>query len=260
LPSSGWRPWAPGASVSTPGLDRVSGHRGAKARAPENTLAGLREARRLGCGWVEFDVMLSRDGVPVLIHDETVDRTTDGRGRVADLTLAELRSLDASAGFGASFGGERIPTLAEAIAACLDLGLAANVEIKPSSGHAAETGRVVARTLREAWPTAGPPVLLSSFERAALAAARDTAPAIPRGLLADSLPADWETAVQELRCATLHLDHTRATPAGLRDLVARGALVLLDTVNEPARARELLDAGASAVFTDVPDTILAALG
>ena len=137
-----------------------------------------------------------------------------------------MPSLDAGAGFGASFAGERIPTLAEAIAACLDLGLAANVEIEPSTGHAAETGRAVARTLSEAWPTGGPPLLLSSFERAALAAARYTAPAIPRGLVAESLPADWETAVQELRCATLHLNHTRATTAGLRDLVARGVPVL----------------------------------
>jgi glycerophosphoryl diester phosphodiesterase len=204
--------------------------------------------------------MLSRDGVPVLIHDETVDRTTDGTGRIADLTLAELRRLDAGVRFGASFAGERIPTLAEAVAACLDLRLAANVEIKPAAGHAAETGRVVAHTLRETWPADGTLLLLSSFERESLAAAGDIAPAIPRGLLAEALPADWEAAMRELGCATLHLDHARATVPGLRALVARGVPVLLYTVNEPARARDLLDAGARAVFTDVPDTILAALG
>jgi glycerophosphoryl diester phosphodiesterase len=204
--------------------------------------------------------MLSRDGAPVLIHDETVDRTTDGTGRVPELTLAELRRLDAGVRFSGSLAGERIPTLGEAVGLCLEFGLAANVEIKPAAGHAAETGRVVAETLRDAWPADGPHLLLSSFERASLAAAREAAPAIPRGLLAENLPADWEAALQGLGCATLHLDHERVTVADLGGLVARGVPVLLYTVNEPGRALELLTVGASAVFTDVPDTILAALG
>ena len=85
-----WRPWAPGRAVRTPGLAQVIGHRGAAARAPENTLAGLRRAHALGARWVEFDVMLTRDRVPVLIHDETLDRTTSGRGEVAGHDLADL--------------------------------------------------------------------------------------------------------------------------------------------------------------------------
>jgi glycerophosphoryl diester phosphodiesterase len=251
-----WRPWSPETGAATPGLARVIGHRGAAARAPENTLAGLREAHRLGCAWVEFDVMLSRDGVPVLIHDETVDRTTNGRGRVPDLTFAELRRLDAGVRFGTRFPGERIPTLDEAIDLCLELGLAANVEIKPARGYEPETGTAVAEMLLRRWPEDGPRLLISSFERPALQAALEVAPAVPRGLLAEPVPVDWEAAMQAFRCTTLHLSHRRVKPKEIRGLADRGVPVLLYTVNEPWRARDLIGAGAAGVFTDAPDGIM----
>jgi glycerophosphoryl diester phosphodiesterase len=255
-----WQPWSPGRGAATPGLARVVGHRGAAARAPENTLASLREARRLGCAWVEFDVMLSRDGAPVLIHDETVDRTTDGKGRVPDLAYDELRRLDAGVRFHPRFRGERIPHLEEALDLCLELGLSANVEVKPAAGFERATGRVVAEALLRRWPADGPRLLVSSFQRPSLEVALEAAPAIPRGLLAEELPADWEAAVPALRCTTLHLGWRRLRPGQLRDLGERGVPVLLYTVNEPWRARDLLAAGAAAVFTDAPDQVLAAVG
>jgi glycerophosphoryl diester phosphodiesterase len=254
-----WQPWSPGRPVATPGLASVIGHRGAAARAPENTLAGLRKAHELGATWVEFDVMLTRDGVPILIHDETLHRTTNGRGRVPDRTLAEIRALDAGAWFSPAFAGERVPTLEEAVALLLELGLNANVEIKPATGHETATGEVVADTLRRLWPEDGPRLLLSSFERPALAAARMVAPAIPRGLLAEALPGDWVEAMQALECATLHLGHTDISAAALELLPAAGVPVLLYTVNTVARAQALLAAGATALFTDAPDLLLAAL-
>jgi glycerophosphoryl diester phosphodiesterase len=255
-----WQPWSPERGASTPGLARVVGHRGAAARAPENTLASLREARRLGCAWVEFDVMLSRDGVPVLIHDETVDRTTDGKGRVPDLAYDELRRLDAGGRFDARFRGERIPSLEEALDLCLELGLSANVEVKPAAGFERETGRAVGGALVRRWPAGGPLLLVSSFQRPSLEAVLEVAPAIPRGLLAEELPADWEDAMRALRCTTLHLGWRRLRPGQQRELAGRGVPVLLYTVNEPWRARDLLAAGAAAVFTDAPDAVLAAVG
>jgi glycerophosphoryl diester phosphodiesterase len=259
-PGDGWEPWSPDHGTSTPGLERVIGHRGAAARAPENTLASLREAHRLGCRWVEFDVMLSGDGVPVLIHDEKVARTTDGRGRVPDLTFSELRALDAGSWFGRQFACERIPSLEEAIALCLELGLAANVEIKPARGHERATGEVVARTLLDQWRTDGPRLLISSFERPSLAAALNIAPQIPRGLLAKDLPRDWAQAMGALHCTSLNLSQRRLSLSQLKGLVTRHVPTLLYTVNEPLRAHELLAAGAAALFTDVPDTLLGALG
>ena len=155
----GWRPWTRGQASFLPGLAPVIGHRGAAARAPENTLAGLRKAHALGASWVEFDVMLSGDEVPLLIHDETLRRTTSGRGRVPALSAAAIRALDAGSWFDGTFAGERVPTLEEAVALLLDLGLHANLEVKPARGFERRTGEVVARTLARIWPADGPRLL-----------------------------------------------------------------------------------------------------
>lgn len=259
MAADGWQPWHPGARPALPGLARVIGHRGAAARAPENTLAGIRRARELGCAWVEFDVMLSRDGVPVLMHDETLGRTTNGRGRVCDRSAAELQALDAGSWFAPTFAGEPVPTLSAVVALLLELGLGANVEIKPASGHEAETGATVARLLARQWPASGPPLLLSSFARFALATAAAAAPTLPRGLLAGRLPADWPAALTALGCTTLHLSQTWLGGAQLDLLAREGVPVLAYTVNKVPRARELLERGAVAVFTDVPDTLLPAI-
>lgn len=254
-----WQPWSPGIFVATPGLAAVVGHRGAAARAPENTLAGLRKAHELGARWVEFDVMLTGDDVPVLIHDETLDRTTSGQGPVPVHDLASIRALDAGSWFGPAFAGERVPTLEEAVALLLELGLAANVEIKPAEGHEARTGEAVAAFLRDRWPADGPKLLLSSFAREALVAAKAAAPQLPRGLLAEAPPDDWAEAMQELACATLHLSHGDTPEDSLKHLVEAGVPVLLYTVNDPARATALLAAGARSIITDEPDAVLAAL-
>jgi glycerophosphoryl diester phosphodiesterase len=196
----------------------------------------------------------------VLIHDEKVARTTGGRGRVPDLTFAELRALDAGSWFGPGFAGERIPSFEDAVGLCLELGLAANVEIKPARGHERATGETVARMLLERWPSDGPRLLISSFERPSLAAALDLAPQVPRGLLAEALPRDWVQAMHALRCTTLHLSHGRVSLAQLQGLVTRRVPTLFYTVNDPLQGRELLAAGAAALFTDAPDTLLGALG
>ena len=140
----------------------------------------------------------------------------------------------------------------------LELGLHANVEVKPASGHASETGAVVANALQRAWPASGPRLLVSSFERDALVAVQRTAPELPRGLLAGRLPVDWATAMLKLGCTTLNLNHRRLDQRRLSELAAQGVPVLLYTVNSAERARELLAAGAVAIFTDLPDTLLAA--
>ena len=255
----GWRPWSPGQVSHLPGLATVIGHRGAAGRAPENTLAGLRAAHALDVRWVEFDVMLSRDEVPLLIHDETLQRTTNGLGRVPRHTAAEIRACDAGSWFAAEFAGERVPTLDEAVALLLELGLHANVEIKPAAGCELRTGEVVADTLRRIWPEDGPRLLLSSFEREALVPARSLLPDVPRGLLASTLPDDWADAMQALECATLHLDHNHLGLAALHGLTEAGVPLLLYTVNSVSRASELLTAGAAALFSDVPDLLLADL-
>jgi len=242
-----------------PELPRVIGHRGAAAVAPENTLASLRRAKELGAAWVEFDVKLTRDGAAVLIHDERLERTTDGRGEVARITLAELQKLDAGAWFNPSFAGERVPTLAEALALCGELGLGINVEIKPCPGHEAETARVAVETLLELWPEDRPAPLVSSFAPVCLAVARDLAPAVPRGYLASRLPARWRQQLDAYGCATLHLNDRRTSARQRAAVLAAGVPLLLYTVNDPRRARELLGTGVTALFTDRVGEVLAAL-
>jgi glycerophosphoryl diester phosphodiesterase len=240
-------------------LPPVIGHRGAAAAAPENTLAGMRMAHRLGARWVEFDVQLTADAQCIVLHDETIDRTSDGSGAAARLTLAELRRYDAGAWFDKRFVGERIPSFVEIIALLGELGLGANVEIKPAPGQEAETARATVAVLQRSWPAHLPPPLLSSFSPVALEAARDAAPTIARGHLFGRVPANWHAEVERLGCVTVHCDERRLDGATARAIIDHGYPLLAYTVNRPDRARELLGWGLSAVFTDCPDRIFAGL-
>ncbi len=230
---------------------RVIAHRGGGIHAPENTLVGIRVAGSLGFGGVEFDVRLARYGVPVLMHDDTVDRTTDGHGPVNALDAAELRALDAGTWFGNEFGGEHVPTFEAASALCHGLGLWANVEIKAGDHEdAAETGRVVASQAARLWQKASPAPVLSSFSEAALAAARDAAPGLPRGLLVHAAPPDWRERLAALGCRSLHCHHETVTPELVTAVHEAGYGLLCYTVNAVGRAVRLLEMGVDAVVTD----------
>lgn len=237
-------------------LPPVIGHRGAAARAPENTLAGFRRAKALGCGWVEFDVRLTADGALVLCHDDRLDRTTSVRGRVAAKNLTEIRQADAGAWFGPGFAGELVPTLDEALALCARLGLGTNVEVKAERGLAGSTAAAVAAALDRIGGHA-PQVLVSSFVVEVLAAMREFAPRVPRGLLLKLLSRGWAGLAARLDCATVNLDHRRVHPSLVAAIRAAGYPVLAYTVNDPARARQLFDWGVTSVFSDAPDMILA---
>jgi glycerophosphoryl diester phosphodiesterase len=234
---------------------RVIGHRGAAGHAPENTLAGFRRAALFGLRWVEFDVALTRDDEPVLLHDETVDRTTDGKGKLAAMTLGALQMLDAGTWKSAEFAGERVPTLAEAFDALQALGLGANIEIKPTKGREAETGAIVARQVAAAWPGSLPRPLLSSFQPTSLAAARDAAPQLARGYLVNRLARGWQKEAEALGCISMHCSQRTLSREAAAEVRQAGYRLLSYTVNEAARARLLFDWGVEAVFTDYPDRL-----
>jgi glycerophosphoryl diester phosphodiesterase len=240
-----------------PPLARVIGHRGAAARAPENTLAGLRHAKELGCAWVEFDVRLTGDGALVLCHDGRLERTTTGRGRVSAQTLAAIRRCDAGSWFAPEFTGEVLPTLDEALLLAVKFGLSVNIEIKADRGRAAATGTAVAAILNR-FKGPLPTVLVSSFLRPALSALRDLAPDIPRGLLFRGVPRRWRTIAERLGCATINADHRWLDPRLIAEIRDAGYPLLAYTVNDPQRAQVLFSWGVASVFTDVPDIILAA--
>jgi glycerophosphoryl diester phosphodiesterase len=241
-------------------LPKVIGHRGAAAYAPENTLESLREAARRGASWVEFDVKLTADGVPVLMHDDRLDRTTDGKGAVAATSYEQIRALDAGAWFAPAFAGARVPTLAAALDLLLAKGLGANIEIKPCPGREVETAARAVAEIRRRWPSDRPAPLISSFRPESLAAAKAAAPELPRGLLIweDGI-ATWRATARELGCATVHCSEHNLTADWAAEIRAAGYGLAVYTVNDPDKARRLVAWGIQAIITDAPDRILKAL-
>ncbi len=235
---------------------RVIGHRGAAGRAPENTLASIAKAAALGCGWVEFDVMAAACGTPVVIHDETLDRTTDGRGLVAEKTLAELKTLDAGSWFSADFAGATIPALSEALVLLARLGLGAVVEIKPPAGTEAETGRLAAGVLAGFSDACLPGLMVSSFSPEALVAARDAAPQIPRALNVGAVADGWRKAMAETDCLALHCKAGKLKEKEALNIIGAGFDLRCYTVNKAAEAEKLFAWGVAGVFSDFPDRIL----
>jgi len=234
---------------------RIIAHRGGGVLAPENTLAGLRKAKARGFAGVEFDVMLTADATPVLMHDERLERTTNGHGAVAATEYGAMRGLDAGSWHSREYAGEPVPDFERAGRLCVELGLWANVEIKPSAGHEAETGKAAALAARELWRGAALQPLLSSFQPAALAAARQAVPELPRGALTTGIPPDWARWMRELGCVSLHCDYRLLLPQQARALRAAGYWLLCYTVNDPAIARVLFDWGVDAIVTDRLDLI-----
>lgn len=228
-------------------IPRVIGHRGAAARAPENTLAGFRKAAELGCTWVEFDVRLSSDGHPIVFHDDTLDRTTDGSGPVGATPLVELLRRDA--------GGEPIPMLDCALAELRALGLSGNLELKADAGREEALAVTVARAVRRN----APPLLVTSFSDEATEAFARLVPNMPRGVLTERLASDWPAIAARLGASVIACDHRYLQPDAVEAVRGSGYMLAAYTVNEPHRALELFAWGVNSVFSDAPDTILAAL-
>jgi len=234
---------------------RYVAHRGAGKLAPENTLAAMREGYALGYRMVEFDVKLSADGVPFLLHDDTLDRTTDGAGRADALPWGELSQLDAGSWHSAAYAGEPLPTFSAIARWALANGVACNVEIKPVPGSEHDTGTAVARAARDLWRGAPLPPLLSSFAEDALAAARAAVPELPRALLVEDVPLDWQARLARLECAALNADwrglDAETVAAGHRS----GYRVLTYTANDPRRVAQLVAWGVDAIITDALELV-----
>lgn len=234
---------------------RLLAHRGGGTLAPENTLGAIRHGASLGFRGVEFDVMLAGDATPVLIHDETLERTTNGKGAVPRMPYPEIATFDAGRWLAERWSGERVPLFADAGRLCRELGLWANVEIKPAKGFEEQTGRAVAQMARALWRGASMPPVLSSFAPQALIAAKEAAPELPRGLLVGRIPADWKARMRELDCVALHCNYQSLTQPLLEEIHAEGYAVPVWTVNDPREAKKLFEWGVDAIVTDRLDLI-----
>lgn len=232
----------------------VVAHRGGGKLAPENTLAGIDTGARLGHTMIEFDVKLSRDGEIFLLHDDNLERTSNGWGVAGDLAWSDLLKVDAGSWFSGEFKGEPLPLLSQVAERCRQHGMMANVEIKPTTGTGPLTGKTVALAARELWQGMIPP-LLSSFEIDALEAAQQAAPELPRGLLLDAWRNDWRALTERLGCVSLHLNHKLLNAQRTAEIKAAGLRILVYTVNQPQRAAELLRWGVDCICTDRIDII-----
>ncbi|MGE0152145.1 MAG: glycerophosphodiester phosphodiesterase family protein [Reyranellaceae bacterium] len=240
-------------------LPPVIGHRGAAAYAPENTLASFREAKKRGASWVEFDVKLSADNRLVLMHDASLKRTAGLDALVATTSYADLRRLDAGSWFGPSFRDERVPDFEETIALLGELGLGANVEIKPCPGREEETAIAVVAALDRLWPSALPTPLLSSFKDASLAAAQQKAPHYPRFSLFDVIEGPWRERARAVGALGINTNGHKLRPESAQAIKAGGWMLGVYTINEGPKAKALRAMGADTVISDAPDLILAAL-
>lgn len=228
-------------------------HRGAGKLAPENTLAAFRLGAQFGYRAFECDVKLSRDGEAFLLHDDTLERTTSGRGSPAEQDWEALALLDAGSWHSPAFAAEPLPTFAQIAQFCLANGCALNVEIKPCPGAEALTGATVAREAARLWAGADVMPLLSSFKPEALAAARDAEPGLPRALLLDTLWDGWPEAAEALGVVAVITNWRVMDRALIERLHARGWRALVYTVNDVPVAEQLIADGIDGLITDRVD-------
>ena len=232
----------------------VIAHRGASGHAPENTLAAFRRAVSLGANFIETDLQLTRDTRFVAIHDDTVDRTTNGHGKVHDLTLADLRRLDAGSWFGGEFTGERIPTLEEILEFSKKHDVVFYLELKPTGSWGGEHALIAA--LRNSGEVAR--TIVISFESALLEVLRKLEPTLMTGLLYEGQMENPIQRATQIGARQLAVRGDLVTPALLAEARANDLQVVCWTVHQPAHMRLLIGAGVAGIMSDYPDRLVAA--
>ncbi len=236
-------------------LPKIIGHRGVASYAPENTLEGIHTAADMEVEWVELDVKLTKDQVPILFHDETLDRTTNGSGPVAETNYDDIRQLEAGSWFGESFAGIRIPTLEEAIEVLIDRDLGVNLEIKPCPGREKETAEVMLDMVSQIWDDHDR-LLISSFQHVSLETALDMAEDWHRGyVLPAEWPENWAEIADYLKVSSVNVNGHTVTREQVETVMDMELPILAYTINQPDRARLLQSWGVDGFFSDSPDAI-----
>jgi glycerophosphoryl diester phosphodiesterase len=214
----------------------------------------------MGVQMVEFDVKLTKDNVPIIFHDDTLERTTNGSGLVAEMTLEEIKALDAgswfSAGLADSFMGTGVPTLEEALEVIIERGLGINLEIKPCPGREVETAEAALDVLSQYWDDHNN-LLISSFSEVSLETAAHIAPGWARGYLIDDIPENWRDMARHLGATTININgnNPQVTRSLIEEMIQEGYRICAYTINDPERGDLLLSWGVDALFTDLPDIL-----
>ncbi len=232
-------------------LPKRLAHRGASALAPENTLAALQLAAELGATWVEFDVTLTADDEVVVIHDATVNRTTDGRGKVRNLTLRQIQKLDAGSWFAPTFCDERIPTLAQWLQLAAQLKLNLNIECKCAARDAQALVAAVKRLIQQYPLAEGCSILMSSGQADCVKQCQQQLADLPRGLIADRWSARVAQLAAQYQCISINLDQRLIKPEAVDAIHQVGISLLVWTANSAERIKSLYTMGVDGVFSDV---------
>lgn len=228
-------------------------HRGAGKLAPENTLAAFRYGARRGYRMFECDVKLSADNVPFLMHDATLERTTDGKGTGGEKPWGVLAQLDAGGWHSREYAGEPLPTFENIARFCLANGYFLNIEIKPTPGQERLTGEVVAHHAARLWEGRAVPPLLTSFRPESLEAAKMAQPRLPRGLLLDTLWKGWLEMALSLECSAIVCNHALWDASTVSQAKSAGLRCLSYTVNDDWAAQRLIALGTDGIITDRVD-------
>jgi len=239
--------------MSTPSAwpyPRWIAHRGAGKLAPENTLAAFRLGAAHGYRMFECDVKLSTDGVPFLMHDSTLERTTTGHGTGGNLPWNDLSRLDAGSWHSRAFAGEPLASFENAARYCIRNSYFLNIEIKPTPGTERHTGELVAQHARRLWADQSVPPLLTSFNTDALHGARHAAPELPRGLLLDTLPDGWLQTALALGCVAIVCNQALWDAGTVAQAKDAGLRTLSYTVNDERAAERLMALGTDGIITD----------
>lgn len=245
---------------------KIIGHRGAGKLAPENTLSSFRKAKELGLNWIEFDIQpvyFSNTLEWVVLHDDTVNRTSNGKGSLTAFSLENLKKLDAGSWFHQEYSNEPIPLLSEALSLIEELNIHPNIEIKllETQTHTLDTIQTLAESLityiKQHWPSQKPFPLLSSFNQEILIALKKLSyqfqfpNEIPLGYLIEKYyptVLDW---VEENGLSSLHCDYSCVTDSNLEYLLSGSVPILLYTVNSSHLAQRYLNLGVSAIISDL---------
>lgn len=235
------------------GDDWLIGHRGAARWFPENTLGGVEAAAETGVKWVELDVTWLKDGTAVINHDDSIDRCSDGRGKLLELSLDDVADINNAATF-PEWPQEPLPTLEQMLDLLIRLNMGLNLEIKPNGANVQEGLPDVLDMLKAAYPESER-LIISSFDMEAMALCRELAPQLRRGLLFDQLPANWRPLAEERDAYSLHLDWKYLNYAQAREIREAGYHLYCWTVNDAKASAGFWQWGVNGIITDDPVAI-----
>jgi len=238
-------------------LAGVIAHRGASGEAPENTIAAVSLAADQGAQSVEIDVSISKDHIPFVHHDDTLDRCTNASGYLSEHSAEELDRVDASKGM-KMFAGEPLPRLSAVIDVLARRSISLNLEIKPRAGLEAETVEAICNVIKAKWPSELH-LVFSSFNWLSLDLARQHLPEVRRGLLVEEVPENWAAMIERYDCENIHCDGAQLTTDQIEQLSKSDLGIYCYTVNDEEKAKWLIQQGVNGIFTDFPERMIRAL-